>query len=190
VDKVCFLFLDTLDGLIDDFLACVWVKPAKFSCRRFAVSSLVRLVILLVVLWVIAATLRVYPEQLTYFNEGAGGSDNGWRCLAGSSVDWGQCRTVVPTLLKDRGYAVRSVSVPDLLRAETCWFLNEEFDVLRQEAPASAANCIAIACSVNLVTDSERFFEHVSSFQSTDVSAEQWKLIHPTTALIVRSRKP
>jgi len=33
---------------------------------------------------------RVYPNFLAYFNEAAGGPDNGYRILIDSSYDWGQ----------------------------------------------------------------------------------------------------
>ena len=41
-------------------------------------------------LWTAASTLSVYPHQLAYFNEAAGGPENGHEHLLGSSLDWGQ----------------------------------------------------------------------------------------------------
>ncbi|MGD9856809.1 MAG: hypothetical protein AB7U20_17820 [Planctomycetaceae bacterium] len=38
----------------------------------------------------VASTLRVYPHQLAYFNELAGGPENGYTHLLGSNIDWGQ----------------------------------------------------------------------------------------------------
>jgi len=40
--------------------------------------------------WYAWGTLHTWPYTLTYFNELAGGPDNGYRYLADSSVDWGQ----------------------------------------------------------------------------------------------------
>jgi len=40
--------------------------------------------------WLAIGTLSVFPHYLAYFNELAGGPDNGYRYLADSSVDWGQ----------------------------------------------------------------------------------------------------
>lgn len=40
--------------------------------------------------WLGIGTLRIAPHYLAYFNELAGGTDNGWRFLAGSNTDWGQ----------------------------------------------------------------------------------------------------
>lgn len=41
-------------------------------------------------LWTLGSTLRVYPHQLAYFNELAGGPENGSRHLLGSNLEWGQ----------------------------------------------------------------------------------------------------
>ncbi len=38
---------------------------------------------------IIASTARVFPQDMAYFNEWAGGPENGWRYLADSNIDWG-----------------------------------------------------------------------------------------------------
>ena len=40
--------------------------------------------------WSGVIALRIHPDSLAYFNEIAGGPDNGWRCLVDSNIDWGQ----------------------------------------------------------------------------------------------------
>src|SRR5262245_46603287 len=40
--------------------------------------------------WYAAGTLRVHPHYLAYFNELAGGPENGYKYLVDSSLDWGQ----------------------------------------------------------------------------------------------------
>lgn len=40
--------------------------------------------------WLGVGTLRIAPHYLAFFNELAGGPDNGWRYLAASNTDWGQ----------------------------------------------------------------------------------------------------
>jgi 4-amino-4-deoxy-L-arabinose transferase-like glycosyltransferase len=56
---------------------------------RFA-RHVLRFALLALLLWQILGTLRVWPFYLTYFNEIAGGPQNGYRYLADSNVDWGQ----------------------------------------------------------------------------------------------------
>jgi len=41
-------------------------------------------------LWYPLGTLRVYPYELTFFNELVGGASQGWRYLAASNTDWRQ----------------------------------------------------------------------------------------------------
>ncbi len=36
------------------------------------------------------SSLRNHPHSLSYFNEAAGGPENGWKHMLGSSFDWGQ----------------------------------------------------------------------------------------------------
>ncbi|MFY9462794.1 MAG: glycosyltransferase family 39 protein [Candidatus Sungiibacteriota bacterium] len=41
-------------------------------------------------LWLITSTLFAFPHFLSYYNEAAGGSTNGWRIAVDSNYDWGQ----------------------------------------------------------------------------------------------------
>ena len=36
------------------------------------------------------SVIRVYPDYLAYFNEFAGGPNNGWKFLSDSNLDWGE----------------------------------------------------------------------------------------------------
>jgi hypothetical protein len=42
------------------------------------------------VLWAVAASVWIFPNGISYFNEWIGGPRNGWRYLADSNIDWGQ----------------------------------------------------------------------------------------------------
>ena len=41
-------------------------------------------------LWLAVESAAIFPQGIAYFNQWAGGPDNGWRYLADSNVDWGQ----------------------------------------------------------------------------------------------------
>jgi hypothetical protein len=41
-------------------------------------------------LWLAFGTAAIYPHGLAYFNEWAGGPNQGWRYLSDSNIDWGQ----------------------------------------------------------------------------------------------------
>lgn len=53
--------------------------------------------------WLVVSVARVYPDYLAYFNELAGGPDNGYRWLVDSNLDWGQGLKELGSELKRRG---------------------------------------------------------------------------------------
>ena len=55
-----------------------------------AMSRICGSVVVVSVLATVASTLSVYPHQLAYFNELAGGPEAGYRHLLHSNLDWGQ----------------------------------------------------------------------------------------------------
>ncbi len=55
-----------------------------FARRSLAVLTL------LCVAGSVTSSLRNHPHSLAYFNEVAGGPENGWRHMLGSNLDWGQ----------------------------------------------------------------------------------------------------
>jgi hypothetical protein len=57
---------------------------------RIATVSRLRPAVVALVVALAAATLRLHPHELSYFNCIGGGPENGWRWLADSNLDWGQ----------------------------------------------------------------------------------------------------
>ena len=49
-----------------------------------------RLSLLFVGIWLLASCFKTYPDYLAFFNELAGGPENGRRVLVDSNLDWGQ----------------------------------------------------------------------------------------------------
>ncbi len=49
-----------------------------------------RLIVLALAAWLVMSALVTFPNHLSYFNELAGGPNNGYRYLTDSNVDWGQ----------------------------------------------------------------------------------------------------
>ncbi|MDD5556338.1 MAG: glycosyltransferase family 39 protein [bacterium] len=63
---------------------------AAIRLGRPAGSLLLRSGITLASLWYLWGSLAIWPHYLAYFNEAAGGAENGYRCLVDSNLDWGQ----------------------------------------------------------------------------------------------------
>jgi 4-amino-4-deoxy-L-arabinose transferase-like glycosyltransferase len=59
--------------------------------------------------WYIGASLYIHPHYLAYFNELAGGPDNGYRYLVDSNLDWGQDLKGLGRYMREHG--IRKVSL-------------------------------------------------------------------------------
>ncbi|MBI3447632.1 MAG: glycosyltransferase family 39 protein [Acidobacteria bacterium] len=59
-----------------------WGRGARVSVARGIAATLA--------MWLALSAVSIYPYHLAYFNEIAGGPDNGWKWLVDSSLDWGQ----------------------------------------------------------------------------------------------------
>jgi tetratricopeptide (TPR) repeat protein len=59
--------------------------------------------LLALLVWHAAGTLRAHPHYLPYFNELAGGARGGYRILGDSNLDWGQDLSAASARLKARG---------------------------------------------------------------------------------------
>jgi hypothetical protein len=76
-----FLYLTLGGGLAQ----LAWNRPRAWRWR----GSLIVLGA-----WYVTTTLRVYPYEISYFNELVGGPEQGYRYLSDSNVDWGQAADV------------------------------------------------------------------------------------------------
>lgn len=67
--------------------------PSKTpGLRRLAIHGLIG--------WTAASSLAAFPNDLAYFAEWSGGSDNGYRWLVDSNLDWGQDLAALPAVLR------------------------------------------------------------------------------------------
>ena len=81
------------------------VYPFVFVIASGAVKQLWRFRYVLIVLlaWYPVASFTVWPDYLAYFNELAGGADNGYRYLVDSNLDWGQDLKGLKRFMDSRG---------------------------------------------------------------------------------------
>lgn len=84
-------------------VVALWLKPAYSSRAGVTLGEELRknikegmrivtsgLVVGLLLFWYLASTLKAYPQFIPYFNEIAGGRQNGYRWAVDSNLDWGQ----------------------------------------------------------------------------------------------------
>lgn len=65
-------------------------RPANQSISQRSYQLPFHLLPIFLVLWLILATICIYPHFLAFFNAVGGGPEEGWRILADSNIDWGQ----------------------------------------------------------------------------------------------------
>ena len=68
----------------------VFVATGKLACFIRSECPWKRLAVLALLGAAIFSSLRVYPHSMSYFNELAGGPENGHNYLVDSNIDWGQ----------------------------------------------------------------------------------------------------
>lgn len=61
------------------------------------------IIVSLLCCWYLKSALGIYPHYLAYFNESAGGPDNGYRYLVDSNLDWGQDLKGLGKYLEEKG---------------------------------------------------------------------------------------
>ncbi|MCB9385906.1 MAG: glycosyltransferase family 39 protein [Bryobacterales bacterium] len=66
------------------FLGAVFSLRSLWSKRAWRIAAGAGLA------WLAVEAAWIYPYGISYFNQWAGGPDNGWRYLADSNIDWGQ----------------------------------------------------------------------------------------------------
>ena len=77
----------------------------KCLARRTAAVRAFFVILGALLVWQAASVLRVHPSYIAYFNELAGGPDNGWQVVTDSNNDWGQDLKRLAQFVNDRGIA-------------------------------------------------------------------------------------
>jgi len=76
--------------------------PLKFEIRHLIFGALG--------LWYVIGAARIFPHDLAYFNELAGGPDKGYYFLVDSNLDWGQSLVDLKAYLDQHGVSQANVS--------------------------------------------------------------------------------
>jgi 4-amino-4-deoxy-L-arabinose transferase-like glycosyltransferase len=74
--------------------------------RRSRSRMLWRVVLAFLGIWYVLGTLRMFPYEISYFNELIGGAEQGYRYLSDSSVDWGQSVDLLDAYLAEHPEAI------------------------------------------------------------------------------------
>ena len=72
------------------FYPVLFILAGSLSILLIGGQKIIKFIVLSLFAWLIVETLIAWPNYISYFNQIAGGSKNGYKHLADSSVDWGQ----------------------------------------------------------------------------------------------------
>ncbi|HEY8503505.1 MAG TPA: glycosyltransferase family 39 protein [Gemmataceae bacterium] len=84
-----FIGISRVGKLVED-ARHAWRQHRPASTEKPLLTLVGACVVLSALAWNGVAVARIHPHYLSYFNEVAGGPDNGWKWLAESNIDWGQ----------------------------------------------------------------------------------------------------
>lgn len=76
---------------------------AGFAIERGLSTGRGKIALAVVFGWLAVASIWIYPQGLAYFNEWAGGPDQGWRYLVDSNLDWGQDLPELADYVRENG---------------------------------------------------------------------------------------
>ena len=71
-------------------LPCLFIFTSQLALIERKTSRIRTAAFSGMVIWLIIASVMTFPHYLTFFNEIAGGPDNGYKILVDSNLDWGQ----------------------------------------------------------------------------------------------------
>ena len=71
-------------------LPCLFIFMSQLALFKWKPSRARTAALSVMVIWLIIASAKIFPHYLTFFNEIAGGPDNGYKILIDSNLDWGQ----------------------------------------------------------------------------------------------------
>jgi hypothetical protein len=71
-------------------LPCLFIFTSQLALIDWKTSRLRSVAVSAMVIWLTITSVVTFPHYLTFFNEIAGGPDNGYKILVDSNLDWGQ----------------------------------------------------------------------------------------------------
>lgn len=91
------------------------------------VASIPRYILLAALLvWLASETIAVFPSFLSYYNQLAGGTANGWRIAVDSNYDWGQDMKRLADVTRENN--IQKIAVDYFGGASPGYYLGERFE--------------------------------------------------------------
>lgn len=71
-------------------LPFLFIFSSQLAQPHYVAAKVGKLTVAFAAGWLVVSSLLIHPHYLAYFNQIAGGPDNGWQVVVDSNIDWGQ----------------------------------------------------------------------------------------------------
>ena len=71
-------------------LVCLGIKHLYQTAKQKQLKRVVCGIVLILLVWYVGSSIKTFPYYLSYYNELAGGTENGYKYAVDSNYDWGQ----------------------------------------------------------------------------------------------------
>ncbi|MFC1807386.1 ArnT family glycosyltransferase [Candidatus Omnitrophota bacterium] len=78
----------------------IFILISRIASVKIKKQLLLSAALIIFGIWYAVEALAIYPNYISYFNQFAGGADNGWRSLRDSNIDYGQDLPLLAAYLK------------------------------------------------------------------------------------------
>jgi hypothetical protein len=153
---MCFLALFTIACLLTKLqLSVRYILPlypllfiyiSKITKVRIKKQFILVLAVSALSLWYVFDALKIYPNYLAYFNQFAGGPDNGWRYLRDANIDYGQDLPALARYLRKNN--ISKIKLSYFGTADPAYY-GIKFEPLKEEEiikPADSVYAISVNC--------------------------------------------
>ncbi len=86
-----------------------------------------KIIFIIFLLWYLFESIKMHPHYIAYFNQIAGGPDNGWKHLIDSNIDWGQDLKELKQYLQKEGNPELLLNYFGTILPETYGLIYEPF---------------------------------------------------------------
>lgn len=145
-----FIYLLVSRQIADGFIRNRRSDPADWGAwlrdvYETYIASIPRyLIVAALFVWLAVETVLAFPAFLSYYNQLAGGTDEGWRVAVDSNYDWGQDMKRLAHFVEENG--ISSITLDYFGGANPAYYLGRKF-IPWQSARGPASGWFAISAS-------------------------------------------
>jgi 4-amino-4-deoxy-L-arabinose transferase-like glycosyltransferase len=103
-----------------------WSEVTKNLLDLYLAARMKQILVIFFIFWGIIESLSAYPYFLSYYNQLAGGTPNGWKIATDSNYDWGQDLKLLRDFVKEN--RIQKIAVDYFGAGSPRYYLGEKFE--------------------------------------------------------------